>query len=378
MIEMIEKIIENGYGYVVNGDVYFSVEKFPSYGKLSGQNIDELISGTRIEPSDKKRSPLDFALWKMAKQDEPFWESPWGKGRPGWHIECSAMSSKYLGLPFDIHGGGIDLRFPHHENEIAQAEAASGKSFANYWIHSGLLTIRGDKMSKSLGNIVNICDLLKKWDPEVVRFFFGQTHYRHPPDFNETALKNAEKGLTRIHRVKDRLVLLSDLTSCTIDNRNKTGGNDEELHNIINEFKQSFEYAMDDDFNTPEAIAVMFEFINKTNKYLELNSNPSISMTKKAHDTLISLGKILTLFQDEKDSDDDTKLIQSLNDIAKKYDSNVEFIDSLNEIMDRLLLLRQKAREDKKWDIADQIRNEISCMGFEIQDSAKGPIWRRI
>ena len=185
MIEMIQQIIDRGYGYVAEGDVYFSVEKYSDYGKLSGQKIEELMSGARIEPGEKKQSPLDFALWKKAKPGEPYWESPWGRGRPGWHIECSTMSSKYLGFPFDIHGGGMDLQFPHHENEIAQAEAATGKQFARFWMHCGLLTIEGEKMSKSLGNIVNIRDLLSDWSAEVIRFFFAKTHYRKTPDFNQ-------------------------------------------------------------------------------------------------------------------------------------------------------------------------------------------------
>jgi len=197
MIEIINKILENGYGYISNGDVYFSVEKFKDYGKLSKQRLEEMKAGARIEPTEKKRNPLDFALWKSAKPGEPSWDSPWGRGRPGWHIECSTMSSKYLGLPFDIHGGGMDLIFPHHENEIAQAEAATGKKFVNYWIHVGLLTVNKEKMSKSLGNIINIRDAIKRWEPEVIRFFFASNHYRSPPDFNEKALQNAESALKK-------------------------------------------------------------------------------------------------------------------------------------------------------------------------------------
>ncbi len=375
MIEMIQKIIENGYGYDVEGDVYFAVEKFSSYGKLSGQNVDELISGARIAPGDKKRSPVDFALWKNAKPGEPFWDSPWGKGRPGWHIECSAMSSKYLGLPFDIHGGGMDLRFPHHENEIAQAEAATGKSFANYWIHSGLLTINGDKMSKSLGNFINICDLLKKWDPEIIRFFFVQTHYRHPPDFNDTALKNSEKSLTRIYRLKERLESLSKSETCTTDEHNECE-KDSEFQSIIDELKTSFEHAMDDDFNTPEAVAVMFEFVNKTNKYLESHPKLCRSIAKDALDTFILLGRILTLFQEGK-KDDDGFMIKALNDILCKYDSNIGVLKTVDELMDQLLLLRKKARDEKKWDVADNIRDDISCLGFEIQDTSDGTVWRK-
>ena len=217
MINMIQDIIDKGYGYESNGDVYFSVEKFKDYGKLSGQNLYEMKVRKYKLTGEKKHNPFDFALWKKAKPDEPSWDSPWGKGRPGWHIECSAMSSKHLGLPFDIHGGGMDLRFPHHENEIAQAEVATGKIFAKYWMHIGLLTVNGEKMSKSLGNIINVKDLLRTWNPEIIRFFFSQAHYRSPPDFSEKALKNSKKGLDRIYRLKEKLENLSEDRFSKID-----------------------------------------------------------------------------------------------------------------------------------------------------------------
>ena len=373
MIEMIQNIIDNGYGYEVDGDVYFSVGKFPSYGKLSGQNIDELISGARVDPGEKKQSPIDFALWKKAKPGEPFWESPWGPGRPGWHIECSTMSSKYLGLPFDIHGGGMDLRFPHHENEIAQAEAATGKTFAKYWIHSGLLTINGEKMSKSLGNIINICDLIEKWDPEFIRFFFAQTHYRHPPDFNETALKNAEKSLTRLYRLKERLEEMSDPAVCVTYDRFT---DDEGFISLIQTCKSSFEKAMDDDFNTPEAIAVLFEFTNAANKYLETHPKISMDAARKTLDIFLSLGNVLTLFQ-EKPSKDEDSLLEPLKDVLKKYDQSDENLDSVDDIMNRLIKIRQNARNDKRWDIADGIRDDLSCLGFEIQDTTDKTVWRK-
>jgi cysteinyl-tRNA synthetase len=247
MINMIQQILDHDYGYIANGDVYFSVEKFNKYGKLSGQNINEMKTGARITPGEKKKKPLDFALWKAAKPGEPAWPSPWGKGRPGWHIECSTMSSKLLGLPFDIHGGGMDLRCPHQENEIAQAEAATGKPFANHWIHIGLLTVNGEKMSKSLGNIINVQDILKKWEPVVLRIFFAQTHYRSPPDFTEKALTDVKKSKERIYRLKEKLVTLSkNAPPLDIAQLNKS---EQQYLNTIQNFQQHIEaVALCDEF----------------------------------------------------------------------------------------------------------------------------------
>ncbi len=378
MIEMIKKIMDNGFGYESEGDVYFSVEKFKNYGKLSGQKLEDLQSGIRIKPGEKKLSPLDFTLWKKAKLNEPFWDSPWGKGRPGWHIECSTMSSKYLNLPFDIHGGGMDLRFPHHENEIAQAEAATGKKFAKYWMHIGLLTVNSEKMSKSLGNIINIKDLLKSWDAETIRFFFAQAHYRSPPDFSEKGLKNAEKGLKRIYRLKDKMYEISDKSSkkLIIESLNKE---EEDYLKKIKIFKEKFEKAMDDDFNTPEAIGLLFNFINQSNKYLKNNKNPKPELCKYSLEKIIELGKILTLFQEKKSSDikDDEKKLNELKKILKKYQKNIDE-KSIKNIIKRLLELRERAREIKDWVTSDDIRNELEKIGYEIQDTNDGPVCRKI
>lgn len=369
MIKMTQKIIDKGYGYESEGDVYFSVEKFPDYGKLSGQKLDDLMAGTRKEPGDKKQNPFDFALWKSVKPGEPSWDSPWGKGRPGWHIECSAMSSKFLGLPFDIHGGGMDLRFPHHENEIAQAEAATGKEFAKYWMHIGLLTVEGEKMSKSLGNIVNVKDLIKKWDPEVVRFFFAQAHYRSPPDFSEKGLENAKKGLDRIHRVKEKL------ESCIREN--KTGEKDEKYLEAIDNFKSDFEDAMDDDFNSPQAVSVIFDFVNDMNKFFEENSETDSNLCEKALKTLLELGNILTLFQDKKDDiSQDSDLLKQIKEFSKDFVTDVEG-KTIEELLDILLEAREKARSEKDWNVADKIRNKLQEVGFEIQDTDSGPVWRK-
>jgi len=372
MIKMTQKIIDKGFGYETDGDVYFSVEKFTEYGKLSGQKLDDLMSGVRIDPEDKKQNPFDFALWKSSKPGEPSWDSPWGKGRPGWHIECSAMSSKFLGLPFDIHGGGMDLRFPHHENEIAQAEAATGKEFARYWIHIGLLTVNGEKMSKSIGNIVNIKDLLSRWEPEVVRFFFAQAHYRSPPDFSEKALENSKKGLDRIYRVKEKLEECIAIKEKSSDDTNK------EFDEAISEFKSSFESAMDDDFNTPQAVSSIFDFVNSCNRFFENVKNPSSIVCKKALYTFTKLGNILTLFQDEKKDSgkihDD--ILKQLRKFASSYTTDVEG-KTIEDIIDLLLEVREEARKKKDWNTADNIRNNLDRLGFEIQDTTDGSVWRK-
>ena len=385
MIEMIKRIIENGYGYEAGGDVYFSVEKFREYGKLSGQNIDEMKVGARVEPGELKRSPLDFALWKKAKSNEPSWDSPWGKGRPGWHIECSTMSSKYLGLPFDIHGGGMDLRFPHHENEIAQAEAATGKKFVNYWVHVGLLTVEGEKMSKSLGNIINVKDIIKTWNPEIIRFFFAQSHYRSPPDFSEKALRNSERGLGRIHRLKEKLEKIVSSNSVLENLKKENLRSDEaEYLETIKEFERNFEEAMDDDFNTPKAVSLIFDFTSKSNSFLEKRSDPNVSLCKYALNTLIKLGNILTLFQEEKEkfnSSEKSYLLKKLGEILIKHDEKLKIDDLMNkdveDLINMILDVREEARKKKEWETADAVRTSLEKLGFEIQDTNKGPVWRK-
>jgi cysteinyl-tRNA synthetase len=376
MIKMIDQLIKKGFAYESVGDVYFSVEKFPNYGKLSGQNLDEMNAGARIEPGDQKQNHLDFALWKAAKPGEPSWESPWGQGRPGWHIECSAMSSKYLGVPFDIHGGGMDLRFPHHENEIAQAEAATGKLFARYWMHIGLLTVNGEKMSKSLGNFTNVNTLLQKWDAEVIRMFFAQTQYRSPPDFNEKALEDVKKGLDRIYRCMEKLK--ECLKRDEKLDKKLVSKPEQQYLDDITRFKERFEQAMDDDFNTSKAFAEVFDFVNTTNRLLESTKKPSGAVCAFAYDSLMKLGGVLTLFQTprKQTTTSDADVLVKLNTLLATFQT-IQGSLTVEEILKTLLDIRQKARKDKDWKKADAIRNQLASLGYEIQDTTDGPTWRK-
>ncbi|MBU1940815.1 MAG: cysteine--tRNA ligase [Candidatus Thermoplasmatota archaeon] len=376
MIDMISQLVTKGYAYEADGDVYFSVEKFPDYGKLSGQNPEEMKSGARIDPGEKKKNPLDFALWKQAKAGEPSWDSPWGSGRPGWHIECSTMSSKYLGLPFDIHGGGMDLRFPHHENEIAQAEAATGKPFAKIWMHIGLLTINGEKMSKSLGNILNVHDLLKSYDAEIIRMFFAQAHYRSPPDYSDQALQDTQKSLTRIHRTKETLEKHATHPA-NIQDTSILTANERTFFNRIESFEEGFIQAMDDDFNTPKAFAEIFSFITDTNRFLETTTAPSPALCLKALSLLLRIGNVLTLFQKPVKDTWESTTITALQQLAHQYSLGLPSKAAVPQLIQALLDHRETARKNKDWKTADTIRDSFDKYGIEIQDTQEGPRWRK-
>jgi cysteinyl-tRNA synthetase len=332
MISIVKTLIDKGYAYEANGDVYFRVKKFPNYGYLSKQPIDQLESGARIEVGEHKEDPLDFALWK---KDEKFgYNSPWGVGRPGWHIECSAMSRKYLGKTIDIHAGGADLIFPHHENEIAQSECANGCKFVNYWLHNGFVTINKEKMSKSLGNFLTIDDLLKKYDANTIRFFILTNHYRMPVEFSDEALASAQAGVKRMLNAKRTPVNENlDLTK-------------------TEEYKQ-FVDAMDDDLNTSKALAVLFDLTNKANKDV-----------KDSFTILYKLASVLGFTFDKPELSEDEINI-ALSKVSDKLSKT--FSD-----MDDLIQYRKEARENKNWDIADAIRITLDECGIVLKDTKDG------
>ncbi len=335
IIAMIETLIAKGYAYVGgNGDVFYAVGKFAGYGKLSGKNIEDLNAGERVDVDNAKRDPLDFVLWKMAKPGEPFWESPWGNGRPGWHIECSAMSTCCLGNHFDIHGGGMDLQFPHHENEIAQSEGATGETFVNYWMHNGFVRINEEKMSKSLGNFFTVREVLKQYRPEVIRFFILSSHYRSPLNYADEQLDEAGVALTRLYTAL-RGVELVDVQ-------------------IDAEYRLRFEQAMDDDFNTPVALAVLFELARELNK----SEDKAVLAA-----TLKYLAAILGLLQDDPDD-----FLKGSIDSNGMQEAEIE----------HLIAERKAAKINKDWARADAIRDQLKAQGIVLEDVAGGnTIWRR-
>ena len=340
IIEFISTLIEKGYAYQVDGDVYYSPTKFDGYGKLSKQNIDELRAGARIMVEEKKREPLDFALWKARKEEgEIAWKSPWGMGRPGWHIECSAMSKRYLGPTLDIHAGGQDLKFPHHENEIAQSEACNGVEFAKYWMHNGYITINKEKMSKSLGNFFTVREILERYDGEAIRFFLLSGHYRSPIDFNDGLMDMAKASLGRLENARDNLKFLAGTQEGNTTEAEKRALNDFE------QFRVKFKDAMDDDLNTADAIAAIFELVTEINK--DVKDGCSKEMAEKSLDILLELTGVLGLLETEKD-------------------------ESVDDEISKLVEERQQARAEKNFQRADEIRDMLKERGITLKDTPQG------
>lgn len=359
IIATVQCLIDNGYGYVVDGDVFYSVEKFKYYGQLSGRNLEDMLAGARVDVDDRKRNPMDFALWKSAKPGEPAWESPWGPGRPGWHIECSTMSMKYLGESFDFHGGGSDLIFPHHENEIAQSEGCTGiHPFVHYWLHNGFITVNEEKMSKSLGNFFMVIDILEHYDPETLRFFIVSTHYRSPLDFSDARLTEAQKSLARLRQAQETLGELSEMMSAgpTADSL--------ALRGKVKELREAFMEAMRDDFNTALAISHMFALAKEINIY---------------HKAVVDAG-----------IKPDGKLVALLNDVLAEMCSIIGVLEKTAapaaeeagdskeaELVEMLIAMRQDARKNKNYALADELRNKLSEIGIVLQDTPQGVKWSK-
>ena len=345
MIEMVKILIDKGYAYETNGNVYFEVAKFSEYGKLSRRNINDLREGTRVEIASDKKNPADFALWKKADAEHIMkWPSPWGMGYPGWHIECSVMSMKFLGETIDIHGGGIDNQFPHHECEIAQSEAATGKPFVKYWLHNNMVTVEGQKMSKSLGNFITLPDLFREFDPMVVRFFILQGHYRSPQDFSREALSSAKKGFSRLSKAASRLSVSENVEQIPFTSMGLTGKS-KEFHSRFFDFMQ-------DDFNTAGAVSVLFDMIAYSNQFTESNKPDEIENFSRLFFFLA--GDILGF----------------------KFLSRDDFsADSEKKLIELLLKLRAEAREKKDWKSADLIRDELDRIGYELRDGKEGSNW---
>ena len=355
ILKVIQILMEKGLAYQAGGDIYFRVNKFEGYGKLSGRKLEDMVAGARVEIDDNKENPMDFVLWKSAKPNEPFWESPWGKGRPGWHIECSAMSSRFLGETFDIHGGGKDLIFPHHENEIAQSEGAFGKTFARYWIHNGFVNINKEKMSKSLGNFLMIKDVIKKFHPEVVRLFLLSNHYRSPIDFSDQGMEEAGNGLDKLYAVLARINEKIGESAKT----DKDGG----------ECWKRFCEAMNDDFNTARGIGILFDTVRSLNRIMD---DKDADLTPEDTDAICS------------DRDDIIKIGRALGILTlspkayfeQKRTDEIEKQSLDAETIEQLIKERAQARKDKNWARADEIREKLDEMNVILEDRTEGTVWK--
>ena len=357
IIKIVQKLIDNGFAYEKGGNVYFEVKKYKDYGKLSNQKIEKLELGARIDVSEIKKNPVDFALWKKKKDGEPFWESPWGEGRPGWHIECSAMAKKYLGDTFDIHGGGQDLVFPHHENEIAQSKCAYHGNFANYWLHNGFIQINGDKMSKSLENFFLLREILEKFSGNVIRLFILSTHYRKPINFSFENMEDTKKALQNIVKSMNKFEAIIG----KYKNEKTAEITNLDFSQKIDEFDKKFEDAMDEDMNTPQALVTIFDQIRETNKFISVNKDELSKIYSEIEKSYESLKrKIGNVFGIE---------IEMENSAKEEDGENMELTKKLIEL---LLKIRNKARSEKKFKLADEIREELNVLGIEINDNMDG------
>ena len=346
IIAFVKELEDKGYAYAVNGDVYFDTKKFKDYGKLSGIKQEELEAGARIEVNDQKRHPMDFVLWKAKKEGEPGWASPWGEGRPGWHIECSVMSNRYLGETIDIHAGGQDLKFPHHENEIAQSEARSGKNFSNYWLHNEYINVNNEKMSKSLGNFFTVREIAEIFDLEVVRLFMLSTHYRNPINFSDEILNQSKAGLERLYNAKEK-------AEFTINNLEDSKMTEEEakLQDELASFRQKFIDAMDDDVNTADAVSAIFELAKFMNS--NITENSSKEFAQKALDEFNELTGVLNIVNKDKKE------------------------DILDEEIEKLIEQRTEAKKNKNFQLADEIRQQLLDKGIILEDTRQGVKWKR-
>ncbi len=360
IIGTVAKLIENKHAYVVDGDVYYSVESFERYGELSGRNLEDMQAGARVDVDERKKHPMDFALWKAAKPGEPSWDSPWGKGRPGWHIECSTMSMKYLGEQFDFHGGGSDLIFPHHENEIAQSEGCTNKHpFVRYWLHNGFITVNEEKMSKSLGNFFMVIDILKNFDPETLRFFIVETHYRSPLDFSDARLSEAKKSLSRLRNAKDVLSELVMKMSAGPTQRSLA------LRKEVAELREKFMEAMRDDFNTALAISYMFELAKKVNAYkAEIGEGkPDGKLVDQMQKVFAEMCSIIGILETKEGAAD--------------KDATPKQTDPEAAEIEAAIAKRAEAKKNKDYKLADQIRAELAAKGITLQDTPQGVKWTR-
>ena len=363
IIDIVKTLIDRGVAYQAGGDVYFCVEKFDGYLKLSKRNLEEMQAGARIEVDERKRHPMDFALWKEAKPGEPFWDSPWGQGRPGWHIECSAMSMKYLGTTFDIHGGGKDLIFPHHENEIAQSEAATGRPFVKYWLHNGFVNINAEKMSKSLGNFFTIKEVLDKYDSEVLRFFLLSAHYRSPIDFSDQNLTEAEAGMERIYKA------LSGIDEALAGApAGSAAEKDGELAEKVASFAERFREAMDDDFNTALAVGNVFDLVRSVNRVIAEGAGraeANRALLSAARDGIRSMGEVLGIFTSEPAAYFERITGRKVAELAVSP-----------EEIERLIEERAAARKAKDFKRSDEIRDTLLAKGIVLLDGPQGTSWK--